>query len=93
MNVSRGPLLDENALSEKLFAGELSGAVLDVFETEPLPEDSPLWTTPNLIITPHVSSDDLINYIPLTLDLTIENLRNEIAGRPLKNIVDTSREF
>lgn len=93
MNVSRGPLLDENALSEKLFAGELSGAVLDVFETEPLPEDSVLWKTPNLIITPHVSSDDLINYIPLTLDLTIENLRNEMAGRPLKNIVDTSREF
>ena len=81
------------ALDEKLRKGELSGAVLDVFHTEPLPDDSPLWTTPNLIITPHVSSDDLVNYIPLTLDLTIENLRNELAGRPMKNIVDISREF
>ena len=93
INVSRGPLLDEAALDEKLRKGELSGAVLDVFHTEPLPDDSPLWTTPNLIITPHVSSDDLVNYIPLTLDLTIENLRNELAGRPMKNIVDISREF
>lgn len=93
INVSRGPLLDEGALDEKLRNGELAGAVLDVFHTEPLPEDSPLWTTPNLIITPHVSSDDLVNYIPLTLDLTLENLRNELAGRPMKNIVDISREF
>ncbi|NLV82594.1 MAG: D-2-hydroxyacid dehydrogenase [Synergistaceae bacterium] len=93
MNVSRGPLLDEIALHEKLCAGELSGAILDVFETEPLQEDSLLWRTPNLIITPHVSSDDLVNYIPLTLDLTIENYRNELVGKPLKNIVDTSREF
>lgn len=93
MNVSRGALLDEIALHDKLCSGELSGAVLDVFNTEPLPEDSVLWNTPNLIITPHVSSDDLVNYIPLTLDLTIENLRNELAERPLKNIVVTSREF
>ena len=76
-----------------LRAGKLSGAVLDVFHTEPLPEDSPLWKTPNLVITPHVSSDDLVHYIPRTLDLTIENLRNELAGRPLKNIVDISKEF
>ncbi|MEG1824156.1 MAG: D-2-hydroxyacid dehydrogenase [Cloacibacillus sp.] len=93
INVSRGPLLDEAALDEKLRNGELSGAILDVFCVEPLPEDSPLWTTPNLVITPHVSSDDLVNYIPLTLDLTIENLRNEIAGRQMRNIVDISMEF
>ena len=93
MNVSRGALLDENALDRKLRAGELSGAVLDVFTVEPLPIDSPLWTTPNLIITPHVSSDDLVNYMPLTLDLTMENVRNELDGRPLKNIVDVTREF
>ena len=93
INVSRGPLLDEAALDEMLRSGRLSGAVLDVFHTEPLPEDSPLWKTPNLVITPHVSSDDLVHYIPRTLDLTIENLRNELAGRPLKNIVDITKEF
>lgn len=93
MNVSRGPLLDQEALHRKLAAGELSGAILDVFDVEPLPGDSILWTTPNLIITPHVSSDDLVNYMPLTLDLTIENLRNELAGRPYKNVVDVHKAF
>jgi len=93
MNISRGLLLDEEALRAKLCAGELSGAILDVFSVEPLPKESPLWQTPNLIITPHVSSDDLVHYIPLTLDLTIENVRNERAGKSLKNIVDTKRAF
>lgn len=93
MNVSRGALLDQNALDKKLRNGDIACAILDVFDVEPLPKDSPLWTTPNLTITPHVSSDDLVNYMPLTLDLTIENVRNELAGRPLKNIVDIKKEF
>lgn len=93
MNVSRGALLDQNALDRKLRNGDIACAILDVFDVEPLPADSTLWTTPNLTITPHVSSDDLVNYMPLTLDLTIENVRNQLAGRPLKNIVDIKREF
>jgi phosphoglycerate dehydrogenase-like enzyme len=93
INVARGPLLDQDALHDKLCAGELSGAILDVFDQEPLPPDSKLWETPNLVITPHVSSDDSVNYIPRTLDLTIENLRNDLAGRPLKNVVDTGKNF
>lgn len=93
MNVSRGPLLDEDALCRKLCAGELSGAILDVFQQEPLPPDSPLWDAPNLIMTPHVSSDDLVNYMPLTLDLTIKNLRRQLAGEPLVNVVDGKRAF
>ncbi|MDR1732486.1 MAG: D-2-hydroxyacid dehydrogenase [Synergistaceae bacterium] len=93
INVARGPLLDQNALHDKLCAGELSGAILDVFDPEPLPPDSKLWDTPNLVITPHVSSDDSVGYIPRTLDLTIENLRNDMAGRPLKNAVDTQNSF
>ncbi|WP_455595286.1 D-2-hydroxyacid dehydrogenase [Cloacibacillus porcorum] len=93
MNISRGALLDHDALDRKLRNGELCCAILDVFEPEPLPADSILWKTPNLTITPHVSSDDVINYMPLTLDLTIENVRNELARRPLKNIVDIKKEF
>lgn len=93
VNVSRGQLLDQEALHRKLSEGGLACAILDVFDEEPLPADSILWSTPNLIITPHVSSDDLVNYMPLTLDLTVENIRNEMAGRKLVNIVDTGREF
>ena len=93
LNVSRGPLLDEEALSRRLREGKLSGAILDVFTQEPLPENHFLWDTPNLIMTPHVSSDDLVNYMPLTLDLTIRNLRYEMAGEGLVNVVDTSKAF
>ncbi len=93
INVSRGPLLDEKALHDKLVAGELSGAILDVFSQEPLPLDHFLWDTPNLVIMPHISSDDLVNYIPRTLDLMIENYRNEKAGKELVNIVDLDRGF
>lgn len=93
INVSRGPLLDEKALHDMLVAGELSGAILDVFTQEPLPADHFFWNTPNLIITPHVSSDDLVHYIPLTLDLMIKNYRNLKAGKPLVNIVDLNLGF
>ena len=55
VNISRGPVLDEAALAQRLVNGSLSGAVLDVFETEPLPGDSPLWDAPNLILTTHNS--------------------------------------
>ena len=55
VNISRGKVLDEAALCEMLNEGRISGAVLDVFETEPLPEASPLWAAPNAILTPHNS--------------------------------------
>ena len=64
-----------------------------VADPEPLPPDSPLWATPNLIITPHVSSDDAERYIPLTLDLFFDNLRRLVAGRPLRNRVDVRRGY
>ena len=54
INVARAGVVDYAALAEKLHAGELSGAILDVFDPEPLPADSFLWDTPNLILTPHV---------------------------------------
>ena len=64
VNFGRGPVVDVAALAERLRAGRLGGAVLDVHDPEPLPPDSPLWDVPNLILTPHVSSDDDVSYIP-----------------------------
>jgi phosphoglycerate dehydrogenase-like enzyme len=87
INLGRAQVVDYEALIEKLERGELSGAILDVFDPEPLPPDSPLWTTPNLIITPHVASDDWDAYMPRTLDLVFENVRRYFDGRPLKNRV------
>ena len=55
VNIGRGPLVDADAMAEVLRSGRLFGAAADVFDTEPLPPDSPLWVTPNLIVTPHAS--------------------------------------
>ena len=86
-------MVDYEALAAKLTRGELSGAMLDVFDPEPLPAESPLWTTPNLLMTPHVSSDDVQSYIPRTLDLVFDNVRRHLQGRPLKNRVQPDREY
>jgi glyoxylate/hydroxypyruvate reductase len=93
INMGRARVVDYEALAEKLTRGELSGAILDVFDPEPLPADSPLWTTPHLLISPHVSSDDVVQYVPRTLDLVFENIRRLLAGRPLKNCVVPEREY
>ena len=87
INMGRAPVVDYGALADKLREGSLSGAVLDVFDPEPLPPESPLWDTPNLVITPHTSSDDLETYTPLTLDLFFDNLRRQLAGQELRNKV------
>lgn len=87
INFGRGPVIDHAALAERLRDGHLSGAILDVHDPEPLPPDSPLWDAPNLILTPHVSSDDDQSYIPLTLDLVFDNLARLREGRPLRNQV------
>jgi glyoxylate/hydroxypyruvate reductase len=75
-------------MREALRSGHLSGAILDVFDPEPLPVENPLWQVPHLIITPHCSSDDLDDYLPLTLDLVFANLARFRAGKALKNAVD-----
>jgi phosphoglycerate dehydrogenase-like enzyme len=87
-NIGRAAVVDYDALAERLADGHLSGAILDVFDPEPLPADSPYWHVPNLIVTPHVSADDGNAYVPLTLDLFFENMSRYLAGQPLLNPVD-----
>ena len=86
VNYSRAHLVDYPALCRKLERGELT-AVLDVFDPEPLPPNSPLWHTPNLLITPHCSSDDADQYTPDTLDLVFHNMIRLLEGKPLLNRV------
>ncbi|MEK6592238.1 MAG: D-2-hydroxyacid dehydrogenase [Pseudomonadota bacterium] len=87
INIGRSPVIDYAALRDKLEKNEISGAVLDVFDQEPLPADSPLWTAPNLVITPHISCDDP-RYIDMLFDRWFENFERFLAGRRLNNIVD-----
>jgi len=93
INVGRGGLVDEPALGRALKKGRLAGAILDVFATEPLPKSSPLWDTPNLMVVPHVSSDDEEAYMPRNYDLFFRNARRYLAGRPLMNLIDPMREY
>ena len=92
INVSRGPIFDEDALIAGLRSGALGGVSLDVFRTEPLPADSPLWEFPNAMLTPHASGthDHVSTY---TADLFIENLERYVAGRPLLNLAERSRGY
>jgi len=88
VNIGRQSVMDYDALSEKLKTKKLAGAILDVFETEPIESSSKLWDTPNLVITPHVSSDDGESYVRLTLELFFKNLELFIANKPLVNQID-----
>ena len=87
INIGRSPIVDYEALREKLDNGELAGAVLDVHSPEPLPPDSPLWTTRNLIITPHISCDDP-RYMDFLCDTWFANFARLLKGKPLTNQVD-----
>ena len=88
VNVSRGALLDEVALVQRLRSGWLRGAVLDVFQEEPLPAASPLWRLPNVLITPHVSAVSPARFWVRELDLFLDNWMRYCAGEPLRNQVD-----
>lgn len=87
VNVSRGGLVDEDALADVLEAGRLRGAALDVFSSEPLPEGHRLWRAPRLLITPHVSGYTR-RFWEREIALIEENLGRWIRGEPLRNVVD-----
>jgi phosphoglycerate dehydrogenase-like enzyme len=88
VNVARGALLDEEALADMLAAGQLRGAVLDVFREEPLASTSRLWQLPTALVVPHVSPISPGRFWPRQLDLFLDNWRRYLAGQPLRNLVD-----
>ena len=88
VNIGRQSAMDYEVLCEKLNKGELAGAILDVFTHEPIADSSKLWNTPNLVITPHVSSDDHGSYVKMTLDLFVKNLKLFISNKELVNLID-----
>ncbi|MGH7753052.1 MAG: NAD(P)-dependent oxidoreductase, partial [Gemmatimonadales bacterium] len=92
INVARGAIVHEDALIAALSAGALAGAGLDVFEREPLPQDSPLFGMEQVIMTPHVSGA-VPGYYDRAIPLFCENLRRYRAGEPLLNVVDFARGY
>lgn len=92
INVGRGPVIDEPALIEALRAGRIAGACLDVFETEPLPGDSPLWGLDNVLVSPH-SAANLADENAALTDLFIDNLGRYLDGRPLRNRYDPTAGY
>jgi phosphoglycerate dehydrogenase-like enzyme len=92
INVARGSVVDEAALIHALREGWIAGAALDVFEQEPLADDSPLWAMDNVIISPHVAGFSP-HYDDRATALFAENLRRYLAGEPLLNQVERGREY
>ena len=88
INISRGSIVDEDALIDALRSGQLSGAALDVFQQEPLPKDSPFWDMENVLISPHAASISDRENGRIT-ELFCDNLRRYLDGKPLLNILNT----
>jgi glyoxylate/hydroxypyruvate reductase len=93
VNIGRGALIDQDALCDLLDAEKLSGAVLDVFTPEPIPQGHRLWSTRNLIISPHTSVDDPNTYNARSLDLFFDNLRASREGKSMPNLFDPARGY
>jgi phosphoglycerate dehydrogenase-like enzyme len=92
INTGRGKIVDEAALLEALQSGQLSGATMDVFATEPLPADSPFWTMNNVVVLPHATGDASDWHMRVTR-LFCRNLERWLKGEPLFNVVDPARGY
>ena len=92
IDVSRGGVVDQGALVEALREETIAGAALDVYPVEPLPESSPLWELPNVILSPHVAGTSG-QYLERAADLFAENLRRYVANEPLLNRYDSKRGY
>ena len=88
VSVGRGTVIDEQALVAALRTGQVGFAALDVFAVEPLPADSPLWTLPNVLISPHTAANSPSEE-RLLAELFLDNAARHLDGRPLRNVMDT----
>ena len=87
VNLGRGPIVDEAALLTALREGRIAAATLDVFETEPLPPDHPLWTAPGVVVSPHLAGDNATCRDELAAQF-VDNAERWLDGAPLQNLVD-----
>jgi phosphoglycerate dehydrogenase-like enzyme len=92
LNVGRGATVDEPALVAALEQGAIGGAALDVFEEEPLPASSPLWSLPTVIVSPHICGD-FDGWERAVVDVFLDNLGRFVRGETLRNRVDTRAGF
>ncbi len=94
INVGRGPVIDEAALIRALQTQQIRGASLDVFEHEPLPDSSPLWSMDNVLISPHCTDRTTDpDFMDLSMQVFIENLHRYQKGDPLENVVDKTAGY
>lgn len=87
VNVARGAIVDEPALVDALAGGRIAGAALDVFASEPLPPESPLWGMPNVLISPHMAGD-VVGWQEFRRQAFLDNFHRYASGAPLRNVVD-----
>jgi len=92
INISRGAIVDEEAMISALRSGKLLGASLDVFVHEPLPPESPLWTMPRVVISPHSASNG-VNENRRIVELFCDNLTRYLNGEPMLNVLDTKKLY
>lgn len=90
VNIGRGSLVDEAALVDALREGRIGGAVLDVFQHEPLPAASPFWTLPGVVVTPHVAGPSTVEGVGRFF---LDNLDRYLSGRPLAGVVDRTAGY
>ncbi|HEY8686447.1 MAG TPA: D-2-hydroxyacid dehydrogenase [Chloroflexota bacterium] len=90
INVGRGALIDEGALIDFVRSGRIGGAILDVFQQEPLPTDNPFWSTPNVTVTPHISGPSTVDGV---CRFFLANLHRYLTGDPLLGVVDRARGY
>lgn len=87
INVGRGPVVVESALAAALREGRIRGAVLDVYDQEPLPPEHPFWTMDNVLLSPHCA-DNTATWLDEAMELFLDNFARYAAGQPLRNVVD-----
>jgi phosphoglycerate dehydrogenase-like enzyme len=90
INIARGAVADEGALMQALEQRRIAGAVLDVFDREPLPPSHPLWKMDNVVVTPHISGPSTADALTPVFN---DNLARYLAGRPLRHVVDRHRGY